>query len=73
MARVRELATLRPGGNPANAPLIGLETYDPEAIIKLLRSIREDGDVEEQRVTLKFLMQALNEGRPEGQKIFPDE
>ena len=73
MSTVRPRVTLRPGGNPEAAPLIGLETYDPEAAIALLRSLREEGDAEEHRATMEFLIQALNESRPEGQKMFPEE
>lgn len=73
MSTVKPRLTLRPGGNPANAPLVGLETYDPEGAIALLRSLREEGDVDEQRRTLEFLIHALNESRPEGLKMFPDE
>jgi hypothetical protein len=64
--------TLRPGGNPANAPLIGLETYDPEAAIEVLCRLREEGDADEQRATLEFLKQALNESRPKGFGVFPE-
>jgi hypothetical protein len=73
MSAVKPRVTLRPGANPANAPLIGLETYDPEAAIELLRSLREEGDAEEQRETLEFLKQALNESRPKGFGVFPEE
>jgi hypothetical protein len=73
MSKVRELPKLRPGKRFEDAPLIGLETYDPEAAIAFLRSLREEGDAEEQRAELEFLMQALDEGRPEGQKLFPKE
>ena len=72
MSTVKPRVTLRPGGNPEAAPLIGLETYDPEAIIELLRSFREQ-DPEEHRATMEFLIEALNESRPEGFKMFPDE
>ena len=72
MSTVKSRVTLRPGGNPEAAPLIGLETYDPEAIIELLRSFREQ-DPEEHRATMEFLIEALNESRPEGFKMFPDE
>ena len=37
-----------------------------------LRSFRE-GDTEEQRETLARLMRALDEDRPEGQKLFPEQ
>jgi myo-inositol catabolism protein IolC len=71
MSKVRELPKLRPGKRFEDAPLIGLETYDPEAVIELLDSFLEQ-DAEEHRKTLEFLIEALNEGRPEGQKIFPE-
>jgi hypothetical protein len=54
-----------------DAPLLGLETYDPALAIEMLQSFLEE-DAEENRQTLEFLMEALNEGRPEDQKIFPD-
>jgi hypothetical protein len=73
MSTVKPRVTLRPGGNPEAAPLIGLETYDPEAVIELLRTLREEGDPEEQRETLEFLKQALNESRPKGLGVFPEE
>jgi hypothetical protein len=73
MSTVKPRLTLRPGGNPANAPIVGLETYDPEAAIELLRQLREEGDAEEQRETLEFLKQALNESRPKGFGMFPKE
>jgi hypothetical protein len=59
------------GPDTAAAPLIGLETYDPSAAIELFHSLRE-GDVDEQRATLEYLMQALDEGRSESLKIFPE-
>ena len=59
------------GPDTAAAPLIGLETYDPSAVIELFHSLRE-GDANEQRATLEYLMQALDEGRSEGLKIFPE-
>ncbi len=72
MSTVKPRVTLRPGANPANAPLVNLETYDPDAIIELLRSFREQ-DTEDQRRTLEFLIEALNEGRSEDFKTFPEE
>ena len=71
MSTVKPRITLRPGGNPEAAPILGLETYDPGAAIELLRSLREEGDAEEQRATLEFLIEALNESRPEGLEMFP--
>lgn len=73
MSTVKPRLTLRPGGKPEAAPLIGLETYDPEAAIEILRKLREEGDAEEQRATLEFLKQALNESRPKGFGVFPEE
>lgn len=73
MSMVKPRLTLRPGGNPEAAPLIGLETHDPEAAIALLQSLEEEGDKEEQQVTLEFLIQALNESRPDRLKMFPEE
>ena len=72
MRTVKPRLTLRPGANPADAPIVGLDDYDPEAAIEVLRSFREQ-DAEEHRKTLEFLIEALNEGRPEGSKIFPEE
>ncbi len=72
MSQVKSRVSLKPGADPARAPLVGLETYDPEAVVEVLRSFRE-GEAEEQRETLEYLMKALNEGRPEGQKIFLEE
>ncbi len=71
MSTVKPRVTLRPGGDPEAAPLIGLETYDPEAAIAVLKSFLEQ-DADEHRAMLEFLMDALDEGRPEGLKIFPD-
>ena len=73
MSTVKPRVTLRPGDDPEAAPLIGLETYDPEAAIDVLRRLREEGDVEEQRATLEFLKQTLNESRPKGFGVFPEE
>jgi hypothetical protein len=70
---MRDVKAPRPlvnGPDTAAAPLIGLESYDPSAAIELFQSLRE-GDADEQRATLEYLMQALDEGRPEGLKIFP--
>lgn len=72
MSTVKPRVTLRPGANPANAPLVNLETYNPEAIIELLRSFREE-DPEDQRRTLQFLIEAFNAGRPDDLKKFPEE
>jgi len=71
MRNVKGPRPLVNGLDTAAAPLIGLETYDPSAAIELLQSLRE-GDADEQRATLEYLMQALDEGRSEGLKIFPE-
>ena len=55
------------GWNPNLKPY----AYDPNAAIELLQSLRT-GDADEQRATLEYLMQALDEGRSEGLKIFPE-
>ena len=73
MEKVRDMPRLKPDARFEDAPLLGLETYDPEAAIELIRSLREEGDVEEQRATFEFLKEALNAARPEGQKVFPEE
>jgi hypothetical protein len=72
MGKVREMPRLRPGARFEDAPLIGLETYDPDAAIEFLRSLMEQ-DPEEHRRTLAFLKQALDENRPPGQKLFDEE
>lgn len=59
------------GPETAAAPLIGLETYDPEAAIAVLESFLEQ-DADEHRAALELLMEALDEDRPEGLKIFPE-
>jgi hypothetical protein len=69
MRNVKGPSPLVNGPDTAAAPLIGLETYDPSAAIELLQSLRE-GNADEQRATLEYLMQALDQGRPEGQRVF---
>ena len=49
-----------------------LEDFDPELAIEAIRSLRE-GNADEQREVLEFLMQALDAERPEGQRIFSQE
>jgi hypothetical protein len=71
MSTAKPCVTLRPGGNPEAAPLFGLETCDPEAAIAVLESFLGQ-DAEEHRATLEFLMDAIDEDRPEGRKIFPE-
>ena len=72
MRNVKGPSPLVNGLDTAAAPLIGLETYDPSAAIGFLQALRE-GNADEQRATLQYLMQTLDEGRPEGLKIFPEE
>ena len=59
------------GPETATVPLIGLETYDPEAAIAVLESFLEQ-DADKHRAALEFLMEALDAERPEGLKIFPE-
>lgn len=39
----------------------------------LLRRVREDGNVAEQKATGDFLIRALDEDRPSDRKLFPPE
>ena len=43
---------------------------DPLSVVRLLNQWMHD-DRQEQRETLEFLCQALDERRPEGSKLFP--
>jgi hypothetical protein len=45
--------------------------FQPSKVLAVLRSFR-DGDQREQQQSLLELMEALDRGRPEGQKIFPE-
>lgn len=54
------------GSNP-------IQRKDPSGLLALLDSWEKDGDVEEQRETLEYLIRALDENRPEGHKLFPPE
>jgi hypothetical protein len=46
--------------------------FQPERALAFLRSLREEADPEEDARALAELMQALDEDRPEGQKLFAD-
>lgn len=61
----RELTELA-GHNP-------IQRKDPSGLLALLDSWKKDGDVEEQKETLEYLIHALDENRPEGYKLFPPE
>ena len=50
-----------------------IQRKDPSGLLALLDSWEKDGDVEEQRETLEYLIRALDENRPEGYKLFPPE
>ena len=54
----------------SNLRLTRAEKFRPEAVLAMLRSFRE-GDPQEQERSLTELMQALDEDRPEGRKLFP--
>ena len=51
-----------------------LRPWPPERIaaaIAVLEKLRTEGDPEEQRETGEYLLRALDEARPPGQKLFP--
>ncbi len=50
-----------------------IQRKDPSGLLALLDSWEKDGDAEEQRETLEYLIRALDENRPEGYKLFPPE
>ena len=50
-----------------------IQHKDMNGLLALLDSWAKDGDVEEQKETLERLIQALDENRPEGYKLFPPE
>jgi hypothetical protein len=49
----------------------GRGSFRPETALEVIRSFRE-GDPQEQEKSLRELMHALDEDRPEGQKLFPE-
>lgn len=62
--------------NQQLAELAGLnpiQRKDPSGLLALLDSWEKEGDAEEQKETLEYLIQALDENRPEGYKLFPPE
>lgn len=46
---------------------------DQSGLLALLDSWMKEGDSEEQRETLEYLIRAMDENRPEGYKLFPPE
>ncbi|MBM3477295.1 MAG: hypothetical protein FJX75_28845 [Armatimonadetes bacterium] len=64
---VRETVARRPTGARRTTPPTPEEV---QSLIDLLRSWQE-GDAEEQRETLEFLMKALDEDRMSARKLFP--
>ncbi|MXW74348.1 MAG: hypothetical protein F4X96_03710 [Gammaproteobacteria bacterium] len=50
-----------------------IQYKDMNGLLALLDSWAKDGDVEEQKETLEHLIQALDENRPDGYKLFPPE
>lgn len=46
---------------------------DQSGLLALLDSWMKEGDAEEQRETLEYLIRAMDENRPEGYKLFPPE
>jgi hypothetical protein len=60
----------RGGRIPQTAKDIDWSRWDPQRAIALLDRFMEE-DEEEQRETLAYLKKALDEGRPDGEKLFP--
>lgn len=50
-----------------------IQHKNPNDLIALLESWMKEGDAEEQKETLEYLIRALDENRPEGYKLFPPE
>ena len=50
-----------------------LQRKEPHGLLALLDSWEKEGDAEEQKETLEYLIRALDENRPEGYKLFPPE
>lgn len=50
-----------------------IQTKDQSGLVALLDSWGNEGDAEEHRETLEYLIQALDENRPDGYKLFPPE
>lgn len=50
-----------------------IQHKDMNGLLALLDSWAKNGDVQEQKETLEYLIQALDENRPEGYKLFPPE
>ena len=56
---------------PSDAETFEARRRSDEAVIRLLHSWGNQGDPEEQRETLAYLMQALDEDRPSSRELFP--
>lgn len=72
--------TLRIKQNPQQVywkPVIApdIETSDDRAeeLVQLVQSWMDEGDTDEQRETLEYLIHALDEDRPSNRKLFPKE
>ncbi|MCY3871295.1 MAG: hypothetical protein OXG87_17235 [Gemmatimonadetes bacterium] len=72
--------TLRIKRNPQQVywkPIIvpEISTLDDRAneLVQLVQSWVDEGDADEQRETLEYLIQALDEDRPSNRKLFPKE
>ena len=52
---------------------IQIQQKDSNGLLALLASWAKEGDTEEHKETLEHLIQALDENRPEGYKLFPPE
>lgn len=50
-----------------------IQDKDANGLLALLDSWAKEGDAEEQKETLEYLIHALDENRPEGYKLFPPE
>lgn len=59
-----------PAGIPQPGGIVGLKKPNPVDLAKLLDDWMH-GNETEQRETFEFLRRALDEGRPEGYKLFP--
>ena len=50
-----------------------MQRMDQSGLLALLDSWMKEGDAEEQKETIEYLIRALDENRPEGYKLFPPE
>jgi hypothetical protein len=67
------IAKKHPLPETADVPQPGV--FNREAVLEFIRWLREDDEQspEEQARALSELMRALDEDRPEGRKLFPDQ